>query len=515
MRSNWIKAAFVSAAVGALPMGALQAQDAAPSPWAESAKPIVLEDSAMSGPGADWLAPRLSDAQSVLVGEQHGVDGLARFTAALEAEFQPDVLVLEAGPWIARRLTEAPAAEALADAPYSLAFDYNGDIALIEQFQDRRSERALIWGVDQEANAIHPYAWLAENAQSGVVQRTARGLHAKAAFDAGEYTRRDHQADLDRLSTLAGDDAVTAAVIDHISTTMNIFVTWRSGARSEAAVLREQYMIDNYDAGRAAFETQTGQTPRALFKMGGAHILEGETGPNGVMTLGEHIQRRADADNASALHLGVRGYSPEHTTYPIADLIEGQPLLLLDTAPLRAALEAGALPDLTEDERADLYGFDALVYLNPAARASKSQISALQGDFRTGLLTALGLSFWPAALLIAFSLGGIGLLIARALRGGAAVTGPMLTLTAVSAITLTVFALQLLALVSNSAGAAGPGPALLPYLAPVLAIAAFGDTALRGRTAGLGRFIAGLVWAGLLVWLAMGVHRWNFGGMLG
>ncbi len=490
------------------------AQDDAAAPWRAAALALAENEMTLSGPGADWLATRLEGAQSVLVGEQHGVDGLARLTAALEAEFQPDVLVLEAGPWIGERLTETPVRDALAAAPYSLAFDYNGDIALIERFQVRLGAGAPVWGVDQEANAIHPYAFLAQSADAGAVRRTARGLHLKAALDAGEYIPRDHQHDLVHLAAQAGGDERVAAVVDHVSTSMSIFTTWRSGARGEASALREQYMIENYDARRAVFEASADRPPRILFKMGGAHIMEGATGPNGVMTLGEHVQRRADDDGAYALHLGVRGFNPDTTPYPIDDLIAGQSLLLLDTAPLRAAVEAGLISGLAEDARADLYGYDALIYINPLERASKSEISALQADFRSDLLTRLGLHFWPAPILIVMMIGGAGLLAARLVRK-AELIGPVLTLTGVSAAVLGVFGLQIFALVSTAPGAAAPGPAVLPWLAPLLALGALADTAWRGRSGAQARFVAGLIWAGLLVWLAIAMHRWNFGGMLG
>ncbi len=486
-------------------------------PWEEAAHPFGQDGISLSGAGADWLSGEMANAQHVLVGEQHGVDGLARLTAALDAQFQPDVLVLEAGPWIGQRITEDGVRDALALAPYSLAFDYNGDIALIEQFQTRTGRDGAVWGVDQEANAIHPYAWLAAEAPRGTTRRVARGLHLKAALDGGEYLRTMHQDDLHALwRTTDSAHLQTQHLIDHILRfSMETFVTWRSGARGEASARREQYMMDRYEAERAAFETQTGSAPRTLFKMGGAHIQEGEVGPNGIMTLGEHIQRRASADGETALHLGVRGYNPETTSYPIGPLIDGQSLLLLDTQPLRQAAEAGRLADLTTDQRADIYGYDALIYINPLQRASKSEIEALQADFRSGLLTRLGWHFWPAPLLLLLSLWGVGLLVARKLRARGSVTAPTLTLTAASAVTVVIFGAQAFALTSNAPGAAGPGPALLAFLAPLLAILALADTGWRGRTGPRPAWILGLIWAALLLWLAFAMHRWNFGAMLG
>ncbi len=483
--------------------------------WSAAAQPLTQDGSTLSGPGADWLNAEIAEAQHLLVGEQHGVDGLARLTAALEAQFEPNVLVLEAGPWIGQRISEDGVREALAFAPYSLAFDYNGDIALIEQFQARTGEAGAVWGVDQEANAIHPYAWAAGTAHEGSARRIARGLYLKAALDAGEYSRRDHNADLDNLLATAGSDGPTAGLIDHVRTSMNIFVTWRSGARSEAASLREQYMIDRHDEERAVFEADADRQPRLLFKMGGAHIMEGETGPNGIMTLGEHVQRRADADGATALHLGIRGYNPETTPYPIAALIEGQSLLLLDTQILRRAIEDGTISGLADDQIADIYGYDALIYINPLQRASKSEIQALQGAFRSGLFTSLGLSFWPVPVILILTLVGVIVLAMRGIGKSGSVTGPALTLTIASGVTVAIFGLQILALVSTAPGAAAPSSALVAYLAPALAIAAAADTGWRGRSRSRPRWIMGLIWAALLVWLAFSMHRWNFGAMLG
>ncbi len=500
-----------------LPLGVAPAltQENVEGIWSESTAPFSMQDGVLEGPGSNWLTAQLAEADFVLVGEQHGVNRLADLTAVLEAEFQPDALVLETGPWMGDRLSAAPIEKALALAPFSLAFDYNGDIALLEQHASRTVDRTEIWGVDQEANAIHPFAWISQVSETGATRRVARGLHLKAALQAGEYTRADHQADLEFLAQIAPDEPEILAVIDAVSTSMNIFVTWRSGARGDASAVREQYMIDNFESRASQFRDAVGREPRILFKMGGAHIMEGPVGPNGIMTLGEHVQRRADQNGQTALHLGVRGYSPEHTSYPISEHIEGQSFLLIDTTPLRRAIDTGQFPDLTEDDRADIYGFDALIYINPLEGASKSQISALQSEFRTGLLTKLAVALWPAAFLAVLAIFGLAVLTQRAMKPGPSLIGPNLVLTGATIATLLVFVLQILPLVSGAPGSAQAAPGILPWVPPAVALISLVDVGIRGRADTRNRFIGGLVWALLLVWLAFGMHHWNLGGMLG
>lgn len=497
------------------PAGRAQSDDA--QVWETASFGFRIEDSTLTGPGAQWLATHIAEADSILVGEQHGIDGVAAFTAALQQQFQPDVLVLEAGPWISAQLSARPSGEVLADAPYALAFDYDGDIALIEQFRLSSSALAQIWGVDQSVNSFHALAWLARTARSGQVRRTAQGLYLKAALDAGEYLRHDHQADLERLRRLGGSGSQAEEIADDLSQSMEIFVTWRSGARSESAAIRERYMISRHDAYRAAFVSSAGAPPRTLFKMGGAHIMEGETGPNGVPTLGEHIERQVQADSGRALHLGVRGYSAEQTAYPIGDLVSRAPFLLVDTGPLREAIEAGGLSALDAQAHADIYGFDALVYITPSNPAGKGRISRLQASFRTGLLQTLALSFWPAVILLLVAPVAAGVIAVSALRGRGGGFTPTATLAAASGLTLALLIAQGLALMSSAPGAAGPSPLVLAWLAPALALLALADVGWRGRPPSSTRAgLAGrLAWAGLLVWLAVSMHRFNFGAMLG
>ena len=44
---------------------------------------IRLQDGALAGPGADWLARESADAQFVLIGEEHNIAQIPPFTTAL------------------------------------------------------------------------------------------------------------------------------------------------------------------------------------------------------------------------------------------------------------------------------------------------------------------------------------------------------------------------------------------------------------------------------------------------
>ena len=188
---------------------------------------------------------------------------------------------------------------------------------------------------------------------------------------------------------------------------------------------------------------------------------------------------------------------------------------LLTPRPFRRAIDTGQFPDLTEDDRADIYGFDALIYINPLEGASKSQISALQSEFRTGLLTKLAVALWPAAFLAVLAIFGLAVLTQRAMKPGPSLIGPNLVLTGATIATLLVFVLQILPLVSGAPGSAQAAPGILPWVPPAVALISLVDVGIRGRADTRNRFIGGLVWALLLVWLAFGMHHWNLGGMLG
>jgi hypothetical protein len=81
---------------------------------------ISVMEGKMGGPGADLLRPALAEAQFVLLGEDHGIQQIPDFGAALCAEVAPHGfhhMVLEIGPNVAPELEKmARSAESMKTA---------------------------------------------------------------------------------------------------------------------------------------------------------------------------------------------------------------------------------------------------------------------------------------------------------------------------------------------------------------------------------------------------------------
>ena len=275
----------------------------------------VTEDG-LDGDGADWLKERAASSQFILFGEQHDVAGLPLVVAAAYREFYEwgfHYLALENGPWLMDRLSVMDVEKGLAEWPYSLTFSSDDEVVLLRTVEDIfEAGGNRFWGLDQENNAIHPFQRIASVAAKGAVRRASRGLLLKAALQGGEYIRQDYSADLEKLKQLIGEDThpEIRQLIDDVLISQEIFVGWRAGrqdaARRAASVgQREEYMMHRLDAELA--KHQSHQTPpKVIFKMGGAHIIEG-IGPNGVATLGNHAEKVAAANGFEAIQIGIRG----------------------------------------------------------------------------------------------------------------------------------------------------------------------------------------------------------------
>lgn len=480
---------------------------------AEVALPIMLTESGLAGPGWSWLRARSDSARYVLFGEQHGVDGLAELIGELSAQVGFDVLAIEAGPWITHRLNETPVREVLADAPHSLAFDYDGDVELISRFD--ASGSGEIWGLDQSVTAIHPFARVAEISPSARGRRVAAGLSLKASLKFGEYLRQSHPVDFEVLSELTSEsgDPEIPLIIDALQLSSRIYTTFRSGDRSGAAAIRERYMIDRFDSYMAAWAERDGRSPRVLMKMGGAHLIKG-IGPNGVSTLGEHLESRVAGTESDALHIGIRGYAPDRSPVPLEGLFgDAVQAIVLPTATL-LELNGGTTGLL---EESDLRGFDALVYLRPSNGASRAFVADSERQFEARTIRTLVVGFGPLALLLLFSLGWLALVAWGRVRRRPGPSMSFSGLVVASFAHLVILGLQISAILSTAPGAASPTTGWIPAGLAGLAVLSVGVVAVGLRTDPRSRisYAVAAAWAVSLAWVAVSAWRWNIGGMLG
>jgi len=498
--------------------------------WRAAAYPFNWKDR-VEGPGADWLSAQGSDAQFVLFGEQHGVEGVAQIIEGIFARLsQQDelYLALEMGPWVSERIAALGVDAAIEAAPYSIAFDSDGDLDLMRRVAALRGSEA-IWGLDQSVTAIHPFARLHALAETAEQRRLAAGAFWKAVIKRGEYLREDHSGDLAVLSAVFDPDPDSEAqrLLRDLATSTKIYQAFRAGRRGEISrqvspTLRETYMKDRLDAYLDRHSVD-GLLPKVVFKMGGAHVTRG-VGPNGIKTLGDHAEQRAAAAGGKAFLVAVRAHG-DVPFYPPAAVFGEAQAVSIDLRRLAADLGPERLALLPAQLRDDIGWFDALVLVRAPQRASRSEISASQRDFRSDLIVRAGGFFAALAVLL---LGAIpaGHLAWQSATGRIGARSkpiwPGILLGAAAIAMIAVLTIQILVIQqSNPAphaqfGASFLATGWLPLLAVLSlgAILSAGAALLRAWWGPIGRlqFVASAIAAAALAFIMI-VN--NLGGMLG
>lgn len=499
---------------------------------------LVLDDAGqprLTGPGAKSFA-RLVDAHQILmIGEQHYVKGVAELTRValhqVQRSEQPVHLVLEMGTWVAQRCASLgkAAEQVLREAPHSYTFDANGDLDLLRQAAGSARVEDFVWGVDQMSNAIHPLQRLVALAPDFASRRLARGAALKAALRMGRYSRQDHSADIAALRGAFGSSgpAEVSLILDELAMTQRIYRTWFQGQRGEiskqvSVSLREKHMATLFDRYLARSRVE-GKWPRLIFKMGGAHVLWG-VGPNGVETLGEHVRRRAQAEQVSICHVGVSAYDPK-SGFPPATLVGDGQLTLIDAQAARALLGEAGLAALPAESRMRLERFDHLVYIKGLGRTSDSEIDGYKAEFKRATIFSL----LPLAVPLLVLLSGLWPLLAGAwamLRGrglperGEVGRGSAVLCALGLAVPVLILAWQLQQILANRDAVPAAISELWSWVTQVLIWAGWalaGAILLGRRSAGWARAArrhAIVVWLAALV-LGLLMLRANLGGMLG
>lgn len=485
---------------------------------ASASMPFWVEEGRLAGEGAELLVRRASEADFILFGEQHGVAGLAAIVQAVVEEIEPDVLVTERGLWISHEIQNLGIDEAARRHPHSIAFSYDGDLDLLRAYEDLASAQGRprgVWGVDQEVTAIHPLVWLSsEEAESNPsVRRLARGLSLKATFHAGEYLRQPYFGDLDRLAARLTVDEVNAeALVGDLNISMDIYTRYRAGARTQAAQLREAYMIEMFESQLADWRRREGESPSVVFKMGGAHIIEG-IGPNGIPTLGDHVQRLADANGLTAFHIGIRRYSQESLP-ELAPLFVGpESNLLIDTAALRALIGTPTLQDIPENFHDDIAGFDAVILIGSPGWESRSEISGLEAAWNNAFLLRVALSFWPILILISATLWAIasGLIGLIRIRSTAALSPLLICASVYSAVSAFVVLDAMISSLFVGPSLSVVAVEFYPFFNVAGALLAAGCLAFfAARSVKRATYIIlAATWTLSILWTASSIHLWH------
>ena len=379
----------------------------------EAISALEIIDGSLSGTGAEAFLESCRSSHFILFGEAHGVAGIAEMVTATNRSLSKDQfrhLIIEAGDWFSNQLSEGETDAVLDHFPYSLAFDYNGDLELIEQVKAAgKNQQPPIIGVDQEANAIHAFDYLSTNAKNYAGRQLSKCLMLKALFQGGKYIRTNHKRDLEDLENRLGkEDNVSLDLVNSVKDSMQIFVDHVEGRIGESVDAREARMMSCFDKAIGHLSPDS----RFIFKMGGAHTVRG-IGPNGIKTLGEHVAQHANEIGKQSIHINIYPWQPGAEIALPKEFLSNQ-YVLVNCRDLLNSLDS----DIADSALAQqLRQCDWIILMPNAESASKSIIRQKQKRFVRTQLFRVGLVLVPILLLIPVSISSfwqcVGLLRGR------------------------------------------------------------------------------------------------------
>lgn len=373
---------------------------------------MALEDGKLTGPGADLILGRLSKAQFVLIGEEHGFADAPQIALALARAGRKHGFkhhVVETGPaseeWAGAILKEDGAdglAKALEGRPLALPFlVMREDAELARYFVDNAGRRTDgLWGVDQEfiGSALVHFETLVDLAPGAKARKLAAALLAeeREAFAAGKqevlFLFTATPETFAELRAAFGKAKRAGRIIDALEESAGIYQAFNTGKNfasntDRIRLIRRQFL--------EAYRGARDEAPRAVFKMGAIHLGRGTTFLN-TFDLGSLTEGIAAANGLDVLRVAfwpvggrmtqVTPFSESAFTvvdYRPQEMIEGLSALgitpetiaedgytVVPLEPVRRALEQKGLGELSAEMRFLVLGYDLLVTTRSAKPAT-------------------------------------------------------------------------------------------------------------------------------------------------
>lgn len=316
-------------ALTALVTATLAAQTPTPPTLAErlaqQRTQVVLADGALSGPGADLMREAAARAQFVMIGEDHGIAEVARFSAAFFAPLASAgarTLLTETGPETdaalnaALRSADPPAAIAAFSSryPFSIAFyTWQDEVRFLERVAGAAGSGFALHGFDQELMGaagllLDRMAEVVRSPKAATAIAALRARERDAARRAAEsgrpealYLMSAARADLDELRGLLqtpGDDDARA-LLEAFTDSRAIYEENMSGsgfvsnARRSGLMKRTLHRLMAAEPGR-----------RVLLKAGASHVYRG-LNYLGNNDLGSWVAQYCDGRGTESLHVMV------------------------------------------------------------------------------------------------------------------------------------------------------------------------------------------------------------------
>jgi len=322
---------------------------------------LDVGDEALSGPGAEWLAAHARESRFVLLGEEHGSAGIARFARGLARLVGREgyrYTAVETDPLIAAEIEIAlrkggpDALKAwIQEDGHALAvpfYSWKEEAEFLDAALENHPTGPSAWGLDQ-AFIGAAYVWLEQIqsfARTPKAKAEAARLAGAAKADVMKFLGTVEIAELEALrdALVAPEEAEGRRLASLLVQSRRIYGPFVQGGGSVyAANLERETMMKTLlvDDMRAA-ESRDGAPPKALFKFGANHMTRGLSST--------HVPSLASFVTETAVARGERAFS-----------------VLVVCGPGSSVSDFMGKTYPTDDDFAEHYGFLAGHVANPGA----------------------------------------------------------------------------------------------------------------------------------------------------
>ncbi len=297
---------------------------------------IEIKDGRLSGKGAGVLETALSNAQFVLLGEDHGIAQIPQFDTAVCNSLGPKGfrdLAIEVGPSAAEELarwvpTKDGAARLAAfekSFPETIAFyDWSEEYEFLSRCASSASGGKLrLWGLDQElmgasrlllSRILEQHLSPEASAEGRRLLEENDAAHTRAATSGNPFELFMLSAQEEELSrfrdTLAKEGNPGASrLLNGLLESREIYKKFQDGRGFESNRQRALLMKSGFMEHYASANQDDGHPPKVILKFGGEHTFKGFN-PLHNNDLGNMIAELADSQHTNSVHiliLGVKG----------------------------------------------------------------------------------------------------------------------------------------------------------------------------------------------------------------
>lgn len=355
-------AAAITMAAAMLGGGALAAEPAAPDLdqiIAQNTTVLSYADGKLGGPGAEVLRKAMTDAQFVLMGEDHYDYEIPRFAGALYSDLhrlqgfhhlavEQDSVSMEEAMRPGARGQAAQMGAVAARYPSLFEFASDQDLELLAQVGRTETNAQPLWGLEQATGAIRYLTELqtlattaALKSQVAALLADARKAEPRPAFAPSTFMQPDMLGRLERLQTsfAAKPGSRAATLLEGLVKSAEIYSYYSRAEAGENVGLynntvRESWFktvfMRDYHRAQAGGEA----LPKVMFKFGDGHMFRG-MGPTTAYTIGNFAHEFAISNGKQAIGIQLFALRKDRT---YADLDGWVKVFMPATAPTQPTL---------------------------------------------------------------------------------------------------------------------------------------------------------------------------------